>query len=168
MSENRKPTHSDDAPHDIVSAVRRFARALVGSAGGSLAESVAREALAMASGDDKTRQDLAERTFAEVVRLNRRRLKSQKLSLAEAEREHGFGLDPERWEGLPALIATMPLDEREALLVVALSQFGYEAAARILDVPYSTVISRLMRARARVDAARAAPARRIGHLRLVK
>ena len=68
----------------------------------------------------------------------------------------------------PAMIAAMPLDEREILLAVALAQLSYEAAARILDVPYATAVSRLMRARARLDATRTDPTHRVAHLRLVK
>lgn len=142
--------------------IRRLARALVGATAPKTADALAHEALARAAGHRGG--DDPERPFLELIRLNRRRLKSLPT---DAARERP-ATEYDRREGLPALVAAMPLDEREALLVVALAGFGYEAAGRILDLPYATVISRLMRARARLDAAHAAPAPRIGHLRLVK
>ena len=44
----------------------------------------------------------------------------------------------------------LPDAQREALLLVALEEFSYADAARILDVPVGTVMSRLAAARARL------------------
>ena len=167
MNQDGKRTHREDAARDGASAVRRFARALVGPAIPHTAETIAQEALAIGAQAEKRGEDATERAFAEVVKLNRRRAKSL-AAHPDALREHSIQPDQERRESLSAQIAAMPLDEREILLVVALSQMSYEAAGRILDVPYATAVSRLMRARARLDATRTDPSQRVAHLRLVK
>ncbi len=159
MVQDSKPTHLTDASLDLALAVRRFARALVGPTAAQTADLLAHEALAAAGVSASS-----ERAFAEAVHLNRRRVRSQTAQRSEA----GSSGDADRGESLTALISGMPLDERETLLIVTLAQFSYEAAARILDIPHATALSRLMRARARLDAARASPAGRIGHLRLVQ
>ena len=73
---------------------------------------------------------------------------------------------------------SLPLEDREALLLVALEGFDYGDAARILRVPRATLLTRLTQARSALGdllTARPEPARRpsIGqgngapHLRLV-
>jgi RNA polymerase sigma-70 factor (ECF subfamily) len=76
-------------------------------------------------------------------------------------------------KGLCAALAGLGLDEREALLLVALEEFSYLQAARILHISRGCLIARLGRARARLGEALAdvpisVPARRVAHLRLVK
>jgi RNA polymerase sigma-70 factor (ECF subfamily) len=44
----------------------------------------------------------------------------------------------------------LPAEQREVILLVGLEQFGYAEAARILDVPLGTVMSRLSRGRERL------------------
>ena len=86
-----------------------------------------------------------------------------------SEPAEAVGAEAERRDvSMAGQIAVMPLDEREALLIVALAGYGYEAAGRILDLPVSSVVSRLMRARARLDGAKPGVAPRSGHLRVVK
>jgi DNA-directed RNA polymerase specialized sigma24 family protein len=167
MNQDGRRTPREESARDGASAVRRFARALVGPAIPHTAETIAQEALAIGAQAEKRGEDPTERAFAEVVKLNRRRAKSL-ASQNDGGREQTVHPELERREGLSAQIAAMPLDEREILLVVALSQMSYEAAARILDVPHATAVSRLMRARARLDATRTDPAHRVAHLRLVK
>jgi RNA polymerase sigma-70 factor (ECF subfamily) len=75
-------------------------------------------------------------------------------------------------KGLCAALASLRLDEREALLLVGLEGFSYALAARILHLSRSGLLSRLGRARTRLaealaDAPSAASARRL-HLRVVK
>jgi DNA-directed RNA polymerase specialized sigma24 family protein len=60
----------------------------------------------------------------------------------------------------------LPLVDREALALVVVEQLEYEDAARILDVPLATFISRLTQARATL--ARLAEGDRQVVLRLVK
>ncbi|HBM61805.1 MAG TPA: RNA polymerase subunit sigma [Citreicella sp.] len=45
-------------------------------------------------------------------------------------------------------IARLPVDQREALLIVALEGRSFEEAASLLDIPKGTLMSRLARARA--------------------
>ena len=114
---------------------------------------------------DRLGEDPLERAFAEIVRLNRRRVRERGRATESAE----ISGESERREASVAnQISVMPLDERESLLIIALAGYGYEAAARILDLPVSSVVSRLMRARARLDGARPGVAARGGHLRVVK
>jgi RNA polymerase sigma factor (sigma-70 family) len=54
----------------------------------------------------------------------------------------------ERLRGaLAKAVAALPADQRDVLLLVALSGLSYEEAAQALDVPFGTVSSRLNRAR---------------------
>ena len=50
-------------------------------------------------------------------------------------------------EGIGRAIATLPLDQREALVMCCLQDIDYAAAAGILGVPVGTVRSRINRAR---------------------
>lgn len=85
---------------------------------------------------------------------------------------HGNPLANTLPKGLCAALASLRLDEREALLLVVLEGFSYAQAARILHVSRTSLISRLGRARARMSEAlanaSATPARRPVHLRIVK
>lgn len=47
-------------------------------------------------------------------------------------------------------VGRLPPDQREVLLLVAVEEFSYAEAARILDIPTGTVMSRLFRARAQL------------------
>jgi len=50
-----------------------------------------------------------------------------------------------------AALGRLPAEQREVILLVGLEQFGYAEAARILDVPLGTVMSRLSRGRERLQ-----------------
>ncbi|MDE2364339.1 MAG: hypothetical protein KGM42_16810, partial [Hyphomicrobiales bacterium] len=156
MNQDGNRTRREDATRDAAAAVRRFARALVGATGSQAGERLAQDALSLVAQSLKPEVDPAELAFAETVRLNRRRVKTLGAQADQARETAGRG-ETDRHESVASAVAAMPLDEREAFLVIALSRFSYEAAARILDLPYSSVISRLMRARARLEAMRAAP-----------
>lgn len=49
-------------------------------------------------------------------------------------------------------VAQLPCDSRAVLLLVTVEAFSYAAAAKILDIPIGTVMSRLARARAQLRA----------------
>ncbi len=51
---------------------------------------------------------------------------------------------------IDAVIRRLPGEQREVLLLVAIEQLSYGEAARVLDIPVGTVMSRLHRARERV------------------
>ena len=63
-------------------------------------------------------------------------------------------------------IDTLPLEQKEALLLVALEGLPYGEAAAILKIPQGTLMSRLGRARAALRLATGTPAE--PHLRTVK
>ncbi|OAM77469.1 sigma-70 family RNA polymerase sigma factor [Devosia elaeis] len=67
---------------------------------------------------------------------------------------------------LARAIETLPLDQKEALLLVTLEGLAYAEAAAILDIPLGTLMSRLGRARAALRGLTGAPAE--PHLRTVK
>jgi len=51
-----------------------------------------------------------------------------------------------------AALTRLPVEQRTVVLLVGLEQFTYEEAARVLNVPIGTVMSRLSRARERLRA----------------
>lgn len=51
-----------------------------------------------------------------------------------------------------AKIHELPIDQREALLLVAIEQFSYAEAADMLNIPVGTLTSRLARARSKLSA----------------
>jgi RNA polymerase sigma-70 factor (ECF subfamily) len=67
---------------------------------------------------------------------------------------------------LARAIETLPMDQKEALLLVALEGLAYQEAAEILKVPMGTLMSRLGRARAALRTSTGYPAE--PHLRTVK
>ena len=52
--------------------------------------------------------------------------------------------------GIDDALARLPEEQRAVLLLVGLEQFTYEEAARVLDIPLGTVMSRLSRGRERL------------------
>jgi RNA polymerase sigma factor (sigma-70 family) len=87
------------------------------------------------------------------------------LALAPAQE------DALRHGNLLAALGQLPQDQRAVLLLVTVEEFSYADAARVLDVPIGTVMSRLSRARERLSRLLSAePPGTIGlpHLRSVK
>jgi RNA polymerase sigma-70 factor (ECF subfamily) len=58
--------------------------------------------------------------------------------------------DPGLRHDLARALEALPEAQRAVLLLVSLEQFSYQEAARVLDVPVGTVMSRLARARERM------------------
>ena len=169
MSEERKSSPQTapfgEALQEGAPELRRFARALVGPVSTRTADALVQTATARIAATERLAGDPLERAFAELVRLNRRRVRERGRAGDSTEP----GAETERRDqSMAAQISVMPLDERETLLIVSLAGYGYEAAGRILDLPISSVVSRLMRARARLDGVKAGAPPRSGHLRVVK
>lgn len=59
----------------------------------------------------------------------------------------------EAWADLAAALASLPVEERAAVLLVDADGYDYASAARVLGVPEGTIASRLSRARASLRAA---------------
>ncbi|MFM9886563.1 MAG: sigma-70 family RNA polymerase sigma factor [Burkholderiales bacterium] len=86
------------------------------------------------------------------------------LDIADLPRQDGaLGI-----RDLEAALVTLPSDQREVLLLVALEDLKYHEAARVLDVPIGTVMSRLARARAKLRFALSEGAVKRPNLKAVK
>ncbi len=86
------------------------------------------------------------------------------LNIADLPRQDGaLGI-----RDLEAALVTLPGDQREVLLLVALEDLKYHEAARVLDVPIGTVMSRLARARTKLRLAMSEGAVKRPNLKAVK
>lgn len=163
-----------DQVEACVPALRRYARALTRNA--DLADDLVQDCLERAiSRRGLFRPNGPIRAWLYTILLNLHR------NGLRAARRHGETLDldsvpepstPASQPGHLALaemaraIDTLPLEQKEALLLVALEGLAYQEAADILAVPLGTLMSRLARARASLRVATGTPAE--PHLRTVK
>jgi RNA polymerase sigma-70 factor (ECF subfamily) len=154
--------------------LRRYARALTGdrSAADDLVQDTLERALSRfhlwREGSD-LRAWLFTIMHNVYVNQIRARVRQQHEALdepaAEAVRYH----EPD-WAELRDMddaLARLPDDQRAVVLLVGLEQFTYEEAARVLDIPLGTVMSRLSRGRERLRLMLAA-APRVSALKVVK
>ncbi len=157
-----------------VPALRRYARALTHNI--DRADDLVQDCLERAilrRGLFRPRGPVRPWLFTILTNLHRNTLR--------AERRRGEVLDldaiPEQGTPAPQLghlalaelaraIETLPLDQKEALLLVTLEGLPYADAAAILDIPLGTLMSRLGRARAALRQATGASGE--PHLRTVK
>ena len=128
--------------------------------------------------DRATHGDPRVRAFAQLIRLHRRHVRR----LAYDDGEPGWDENAQSADGkaaaggigMAAAVRMLPLELREALLIVVLARFAHQEAASALDISLATLIARLTKARERVEAlTRASPAaaagpRGVPHLRVVK
>ncbi len=153
--------------------LRRFARALVARDSGDPArdaEALTRDTLARAIRAERQGRARDPRVWlrATLMGLNRARLKARGAAATPAPGNAG--------PGVTDALSALPLDQREALLLVALEGFSYAEAAEALCVPRITVGARVARARLALetllDAARTVDGRgkpsHPPHLRLIK
>lgn len=109
--------------------------------------------------------------YARFIQLYRRHVRRMAMDEETAWSE-GAARGPSVVSGVRAL----PLELREALLLVSLARFSHTEAAQALDVPLSRLVERLERARCRlashmgvdVDAAGSAGWAGASHLRVIK
>ena len=166
---------SDDA-----GALRRFGLALVRDdrfvfdevAAGALVERLFRQAsLTLVDGPAGDRRAARVCAFAQFIRLYRRYVRR-----LAADEDSGWSEAPSSGRsGGSAAVAVrgLPLDLREALLLVALAGFTHQEAATALDLPLAIVVERLVHARARLAAHMGATRPAVAwplsaHLRIVK
>jgi len=86
--------------------------------------------------------------YARFVQLHRRHVRRMALDEDAGWTEQAAARGPSVVSGMRAL----PLELREALLLVSLARFSHTEAAEALDIPLSRLIERLERARCRLAA----------------
>jgi RNA polymerase sigma-70 factor (ECF subfamily) len=147
--------------HPIVAQIpslRRYARALVGSR--EDADDLVQDTLERAyrkwhlwRRDTDARPWLfaiMHNVFADRARLARSRLAVAPLEDASHADDGRAGDAAIARLDVAAALSRLPAAQREVLLLVALEDLSYADAARVLDVPLGTVMSRLAAARARL------------------
>ncbi len=106
--------------------------------------------------------------YARFVELFRRHVRRMTLD------EESNGAEPAaRGGGVACGVRSLPLELREALLLVGLARFSHAEAAQALDIPLPRLVERLERARCRVAGHMgvdlgATNWRGVAHLRVVK
>ncbi len=163
--------------------LRRYARALAtgGPRASDLADDIVHATLMRAVG---TRHlgvpaDRVIRVYATVTQLHRDVATAGRQALAAGSGRPtatgggaGFPSAP-RATKMAAALMNLPLEDREALLLVVVEGFDYGDAARILRISRSQFLSRLTQARVALDSQLGTPpdpvprARAFPHLRLV-
>jgi DNA-directed RNA polymerase specialized sigma24 family protein len=144
----------------LVPALRRFARALAGRDADhtEIADDLVRETVhrVLRSERHPRSQNAGIAAFATLVAVHRHRPKprtaapaaSQSATAAPESAASGPG---HRSTGVTEALAAVPLEGREALLLVVLAEFSYAEAADILAVSKHTLAQRIFRARAVLD-----------------
>ncbi len=160
----------DDALRDQLNGLsprlRRYARALTTGHPGpcDFADEVVHATLVRALGARHAggSADLLIRLYATVTQLNREMAVSgQQARAAGAGRptliDAGRNFSAGRETKLSGALLSIPLEAREALLLVGLEGFDYGEASRILRISRNTLITRLTQARTMLDAALRGP-----------
>ena len=135
--------------HDLLAALphlRRYAAVLTGDeheADGLITETL--ERAREASPSETAGAKLQTRLFALMHRLHGGRAAVQRGPAPDAAAVAASVT--EKSSGLLPRFRKLPTEEREILLLVAVERMRYEEIAALLDVPLSTVITRLKRAR---------------------
>jgi RNA polymerase sigma-70 factor (ECF subfamily) len=137
--------------------LRRYARALTGerSAADDLVQDTLERAL---SRFHLWRQGSDLRAWLFTIMHNiyvnqvRSRIRHPQEPLDESAADEMHSREPDWGElrDLEEALARLPAEQRSVLLLVGLEQFTYDEAARVLDIPLGTVMSRLSRGRERL------------------
>src|SRR5262249_20191522 len=104
----------------------------------------------------QAREDARVRAFAQFLRLYRRYIR--RLTFDDGGSGWDEAADGARGRaassgiGMAAAVRTLPLDLREALLIVVLAKLTHREAASALDISLATLVTRLTKARERVSA----------------
>lgn len=188
MAEARFPSKEDTVNDEmvrliepLVPALRRYARALMRER--SAADDLVQDCLerAISRWHQRRPNDDARAwifTILHNLAMTRLRRSAQRplhvgLDDAEAAALSTAAAQEERlrYRDLLNALALLPDEQRTVLLLVSVEQLSYADAARVLDIPIGTVMSRLSRARerlARLMCADSPAAVRPPHLRTVK
>jgi hypothetical protein len=127
------------------------------------------------------REDGRVRAFGQFVRLYRRHVRRLAFDDGEAGWDESVENDRRRAAtggiGMAAAVRALPLELREALLIVVMAGLTHREAASALDISLATLVARLTKARERISALTHAPtaaetagavAPSVPHLRVVK
>jgi RNA polymerase sigma factor (sigma-70 family) len=144
----------------LIPALRRYARALVGDA--ASADDLVQDCLERTITRWHQRRDDGDTrawtfTILHNLAINRLRQKTRRgrhIDLDDAE-ESAMARRAAQEDGLRetdimAAVSRLPEDQRCVLLLISVEELSYADAARVLDVPIGTVMSRLARARERL------------------
>ena len=139
--------------------LRRYARALTGerSAADDLVQDTLERALSRfhlwRQGSD-LRAWLFTIMHNIYVNQTRSRIRHPQEALDDSAADELRAREPDWGElrDLEEALGRLPGEQRSVLLLVGLEQFTYEEAARVLDIPLGTVMSRLSRGRERLRA----------------
>lgn len=146
----------------MIPALRRYARALLRDA--SAADDLVQDCLERAVAHWHRRQtDGSPRawlfTILHNLAMSRMRTASRRGGHVELEEADPAAVSiapaqesPRHRRDILAALDRLPEDQRQTLLLITLEEMSYADAARILDVPIGTVMSRLSRARTRLRA----------------
>lgn len=144
----------------VIPSLRRYARTFVRDAGA--ADDLVQDTLERAIGRwHQRRPDGDTRTWLFTIlhnlainHLRRTTRRGWELSLDDAGESDvavpSTQEDALRHDDIVAAVGRLPDDQRSVLLLVSIEDVSYAEAARILDIPIGTVMSRLARARARL------------------
>jgi len=144
----------------LIPALRRYARALTRD--GAVADDLVQDCLERAiAGWHQRRHDGDARSWVFTIlhnlAVNAGRRKTRRgfhHELGDVDEEllsrHGDQEDRLRLRDLARALDTLPEEQRAVLLLVSVEDLSYAEAARVLDIPLGTVMSRLARAREKV------------------
>jgi hypothetical protein len=128
--------------------------------------------------DQAAREGARLRAFGQFIRLHRRHVRrlalDEGMSGWEENAETARGKAATDGISIATAVRALPLELREALLIVVLARFAHREAALVLDISLATLIARLTKARERVAALTHSPfmagvaSRTVPHLRVVK
>jgi RNA polymerase sigma factor (sigma-70 family) len=162
----------------VIPALRRYARTFVRDAGAAddlvqdtLERAISRWHQRRSDGDARTWLFTILHNLA-VNHLRRTARRGREVPLDDAGESDvavpSTQEDALRREDILGAVGQLPDDQRGVLLLVSLEDVSYAEAARILDIPIGTVMSRLARARARLLKLLEEPASDRPHLRSVQ
>jgi hypothetical protein len=150
-----------------IDALRRFGRAVVRDnwlifderSAWALVETLSRQAmLAAQNGEASALGGPRVRLFSLFIRFYRRHVRMAALEDGGGDMApHGHVRGADGASALELAIRNLPLELRESLLLVVLERFSHIEAAQALDLPLTTLMERLTRARGTLAIAASEP-----------
>ena len=144
----------------LIPALRRYARALLRDRAG--ADDLVQDCLERAIGRWPQRRDGEVRPWLFAIlhnlaidRFRQRTARGVHMPIDETNENEFFEAAAQEsrlmYQDVLGKLATLPEDQRAVLLLVAVEDLSYAEAAKVLDIPAGTVMSRLSRARERLQ-----------------